>query len=85
MTLLQTASRPEEDRVKKITEPAQFRLDTNVRCDRRGAQAFYEVTLVTEQQLMFCSHHYRESKEGLAKINAKVRDESAQLVKKDTE
>ena len=56
-----------------------FRLTANDRCDRCGAQAYFEVTLMSDSKLLFCAHHYREVEPGLVPVAKHVRDESGQL------
>jgi hypothetical protein len=43
------------------------------RCDRCGAAALVEVTLVTGGELLFCSHHARKHAARLLEIGAGLR------------
>jgi hypothetical protein len=43
-------------------------------CDRCGARARYAVTLVSNSELLFCAHHYRENALALVASGACVED-----------
>lgn len=75
-TLVQTDF---SNKVNKIDK--DFTLTTGDRCDRCGAQAYVEVKLIKDGQLMFCSHHYKATASTLLPLPAviTVRDESDRL------
>lgn len=49
-----------------LQETSDERLDVTDRCDRCGAQAKSRVTLRTGD-LLFCSHHFRQHADALAR------------------
>jgi hypothetical protein len=49
------------------------------RCDRCGAQAYVRVLLRSRQDLLFCAHHYRQHAPALAKVAARIQDETNRL------
>lgn len=46
------------------------------RCDRCGSQAYLRVTLASGGELLFCAHHAKEHAEALAKVAARIQDET---------
>lgn len=56
-----------------------FILTSADRCDECSAQAYYLVTLQNNGELLFCNHHYAKNREALARVSARIHDESAQL------
>lgn len=50
------------------------------RCDRCGSQAYLRVTLASGGELLFCAHHAKEHAEALAKVAARIQDETHLLV-----
>ncbi len=53
------------------------------RCDRCGAQAYVRVLLRSRQDLLFCGHHYRQHAPALAKVAARIQDETYRLAQGD--
>ena len=51
-------------------------LTTADRCDRCGSQAYLRVTLASGGELLFCAHHAKEHAEALAKVAARIQDET---------
>ena len=49
------------------------------RCDRRGAQAYLRVELLSGGELLFCAHHAREHGEALKEVAATMVDETNKL------
>lgn len=62
--------------VATATEPELLATD---RCDSCGAQALVRVTLLTGM-LLFCRHHARKHKDGLARQALSVFDPDGSLV-----
>jgi hypothetical protein len=53
------------------------------RCDRCGAQAYVRVLLFSQQDLLFCAHHYRQHASALARVAIAVQDETQRLARGD--
>lgn len=51
-------------------------LTTADRCDRCGSQAYLRVTLASGSELLFCAHHAKEHAQALAKVAARIQDET---------
>ena len=51
-------------------------LTTADRCDRCGSQAYLRVTLASGGELLFCAHHAKEHAQALAKVAARIQDET---------
>jgi hypothetical protein len=71
-------------KVSKIEK--DFTLTTVDRCDRCGAQAYVQVKLIKDGELMFCNHHYKTKEASLLPLPQvlTVRDESGRLLIKPT-
>lgn len=72
------------DKVSVIDK--DFKMGILDRCDRCSSQAYVQVKLVNEGELLFCGHHYKAQAGNLLPLPSvlKVRDESAQLHFKPT-
>ena len=49
------------------------------RCDRCGAQAYVQVVLPNNLELLFCAHHNRQYAPALMKIAVEIHDETSRL------
>lgn len=67
------------------TQPLTVSTNALNRCDRCGAQAYVSVLLDTGGNLMFCSHHWRETKPALGDRAADVVDETRRLAALEAE
>lgn len=78
-TLMQTDFASKVSKIEK-----DFTLTTLDRCDRCGAQAYVQVKLIKDGELMFCGHHYKNTAATLLPLPAvlTVRDESGRLLVK---
>jgi len=56
-------------------------MNTMHRCDRCGARAYVRVLLRSQQELLFCAHHYRQHAPALAKVAAEIQDETRRLAR----
>ncbi|QGF24784.1 DUF7455 domain-containing protein [Raineyella fluvialis] len=56
-----------------VQDPALTAAD---RCDRCGSKAYLRVTLASGGELLFCAHHAKEHAEALAKVAARIQDET---------
>ena len=56
-------------------------MNTMHRCDRCGARAYVRVLLRSQQELLFCAHHYGQHTSALAKVAVGIRDESGRLLR----
>lgn len=58
-----------------------FKLNTLDRCDRCSMQAYVQVKLTNEGELLFCAHHYKAQSVNLLPLPlvVSVRDESGRL------
>lgn len=65
-----------------VEEEVSDLLDANDRCDKCGAQAFVLVMFEGDTSLMFCSHHWNESKEKLTEVAIDVIDETQKLLRR---
>ena len=62
--------------------PARTALMNSMdRCDRCGARAYVRVLLRSQQELLFCAHHYRQHAPALAKVAAEIQDETRRLAR----
>jgi hypothetical protein len=55
------------------------RLTADDRCDRCGAQAYFQVELLAGAELLFCAHHARQYQEKLTQVAIFIHDESSRL------
>lgn len=51
-------------------------LNAADRCDRCGSKAYMRVTLTNGGELLFCAHHAKKHSEALAKVAARIQDET---------
>jgi hypothetical protein len=54
------------------TLEADLALDASDRCDRCGAQAVAQATLVSGSHLLFCGHHLRAHEAQLRSASARI-------------
>lgn len=54
-------------------------LDSAYRCERCGAEAYYEVELRVGGDLYFCRHHYHEHGDKLMQVARRIVDHEAYL------
>lgn len=56
-------------------------MNATHRCDRCGAQAYVRILLRSHQDLLFCSHHYRQHAPALAEVAIAIQDETQRLAR----
>ena len=60
-------------------ESPEISLNTNDRCARCGAQAYYLVVFDNGFDLLFCKHHYDGNKDKLEEVAVFIHDESHRI------
>jgi acetyl-CoA carboxylase beta subunit len=64
---------------------AELPLTALDRCDRCGAQAYVRTLFATEDELLWCAHHYRLNADRLSAAGATIaRDDRSALDKEET-
>jgi hypothetical protein len=71
--------RPEQR--QEHEEAGPWPMNALDRCDGCGARAYVRVLFHGRQELLFCSHHYRQHAAALGRLAVGIQDETRELIR----